>query len=295
VWRLQNRKDPDCLHFQKYMEEGHMRGVPNTKQGIYAVTPSGAFLASTNAIDGKNMAAMLQRALDKWKSMSKQERLLSEDPGKSSPLIQRQENNFPADGLALRVLSRDIGRTDLPDDWRGKAWNVDFAWFRKNEMAQLLPKDLTKGAAIEWPAPLARRLARFALVDNVRGQTDAYADKDVLEASIKTEVTKVAKGLVTLRFTGLTKASTSGQWHDDNPPAGSRGLGTKILGNAVYDPQRGRFTSFEMLAIGTRWGMTRFNFREQDQKISPIGFALVLAEDKPSNRVAPAHVFAYGW
>ena len=72
-------------------------------------------------------------------------------------------------------------------------------------------------------------------------------------------------------------------------------MGVKILGSAVYDPQKGKFTTFEALAVGTRWGMTRFNFREQDQKISPIGFALVLVEDKPAHRVAPAHVFAYGW
>lgn len=270
-----------------------MRGVPNTKQGIYAATPSGMFLASTNTLDGTQMANMLRRALDRWKALSRKERLLSDDP--QSAVIQRQENNFPADGLALKIFSRDIDRTDLPNDWRGKAWNLDFAWYRKTEAAQLLPQELTPGAVVEWPAPLARRLARFHLIDNVRGQADGFEDKDVLEASIRTQVAQAAKGLVTLRFTGATRASTSGRWHEGDPPAGTRGLGTKLMGSATYDPQKGRFTAFEMVAVGTRWGMTRFNFREQDQKVSPIGFVLRLVEDRPSDRVAPAHIWGYGW
>jgi hypothetical protein len=295
VWRLQNRQDPDCLHFQKYMEQGHMKGVPNTKQGIYAATPSGLFLASTNTIDPGQMAQMLQRALDRWKTLSKKERLLSEDPKASAGLLQRA--TFPEDGLALKVYSRDLNRTDLPDDWRGKAWNIDFAWFRKAEVAQLLPKELTKGAAVEWPAALAQRLVRFHLVDNVRGQTDGYEDKEVQEASIKTEIAKVVKGLVHLKFSGSTRATTANAWPaaGAEPPANTRGLQTQILGSGVYDPSKGKFTSLEIVAAGSRWGMTRFNFRENDQKRSGIGFVLKLVEDRPQDRVAPALVFRYGW
>jgi hypothetical protein len=274
------------------MEEGHMRGVPNTKQGIYAATPSGLFLASTNTLDGAQMAAMLRRALDKWKTLSKRERLLSDDPSKAR--IDRHLNQYPSDGLVLKVFSRDIERDDLPNDWTGIAWNLDFAWFRKEEMAQILPRELSKGASVEWPEALAKRLARFHLVDNVRGQTDGYEEPAIVEAKIRSQVTKVAKGQVTLRFEGTTRASTTGSWPKD-PDPGTRGLGTKIIGTATWDPSKGRFTAFEMVAAGTRWGASRFNFRENDRKPSPIGFVIQLAEDKPANRVAPAFIYMYGW
>jgi hypothetical protein len=272
------------------MDQGHMRDVPHTKQGIYAVTPSGVFLASTSAVDGPGMARMLRQALDKWKTLSKQERLLTDDPSKS--VIQRWENNYPADGLVLKVYSRDLPRSEpQSNDWTGQAWNLDFAWFRKDEMTSLLPKDLTKGQSTAWPEALARRVAKLHLIDNVRGQTEGYEDANVIEASIKTEVTKVAKGLVTLRFEGSTKVSSTGKWD----PSNGRGVGTKILGNATFDPQKGKFTAFEILAVGTRWGMQGHNFRERDLKENPIGFVLTLASDKPQERVPPAMIWRYGW
>ncbi len=292
VWRLQNRPDVDCKHFQKYMEEGHMRGVPNTKQGIYAATPSGLFLASTNTLDGGQMADMMRRALDKWKTLSKKDRLLPEAPAAAG--IDRSENRFPKDGLAFKVTSRDMQRDDLRNDWTGVAWNIDYAWYRKEEISQLMPKELTKGAKVEWPAPLARRLARFHFIDNVRGQTDAYDDRSIVEAKLTTEVTKVSKGIVTLKISGSTKASTTGQW-PATPDPNMRGMGLTVLGTATYDPSKGKFTAFEIVAVGTRWGMTRFNFRENDRKVSPIGFVLQLVDDKPANRVAPAHFGGYNW
>jgi len=292
VWRLQNRQDPDCRHFQRYMEEGHMRGVPNTKQGIYAATPSGMFLASTNTLDGGQMAEMLRRALERWKTISKKDRLLAEDPTQSR--IDRSEGRYPKDGLVLKVYSRDLQRDDLPNDWTGAAWNLDFAWFRREETRSLLPAGLTKGAKVDWPEALAKRLARFHLLDNVRGQTDAYEDGQIVEARVTTEVVKVAKGVVTVRFSGATRASTTGRWPEPPDPA-TRGLGTKIMGTAAYDPAKEKFTAFELVASGTRWGMTRFNFRETDRKPGPIGFVLTLAADAPQERAAPAFFGQYRW
>ena len=292
VWRLQNRQDPDCRHFQRYMEEGHMRGVPNTKQGIYAATPSGMFLASTNTLDGAQMADMLRRALDRWKSISKKDRLLAEDPAQSR--IERTESRCPKDGLVLKVHSRDLERDDLPNDWTAVAWNLDFAWFRRDEMRSLLPKELTQGAKVDWPEALVKRLARFHFLDNVRGQTDAYEEGNIVEAGLTTSVVKVARGVVSLRFAGATRASTTGRW-PDTPDPNTRGLGTKILGTAAYDPSKEKFTAFELVAAGTRWGMTRFNFRENDRKPGPIGFVLTLAGDKPQDRAAPAFFGQYHW
>ena len=49
----------------------------------------------------------------------------------------------------------------------------------------------------------------------------------------------------------------------------------------------------ELLAIGSRWGGTRYNARERDRGVNGIGFLLSLADADES--VAPAFVWEYGW
>ena len=62
VWRLQGGKDhriyrtnggddPECLSFQMLAARGHYGPGGGTKQGIYACTPTGKFLASINSTD----------------------------------------------------------------------------------------------------------------------------------------------------------------------------------------------------------------------------------------------------
>ena len=73
-----------------------------------------------------------------------------------------------------------------------------------------------------------------------------------------------------------------------------RGFEGKLLGRATFDPKTERFVAFELVAVGERWGATRYNFRT-DLDRSPFGFASVLAGDKPIHHVAPAFVDNYGW
>ena len=47
------------------------------------------------------------------------------------------------------------------------------------------------------------------------------------------------------------------------------------------------------MAVGTRWGGTRYNGRERDLGRHPIGFAMSLAQD--DEPVAPAYLWRYEW
>ncbi len=61
VGYLQRQKGPECDHFRSFSEKGHYGGrekPTGTRQGTYAVAPSGEFLASINNNDPKAMAAM---------------------------------------------------------------------------------------------------------------------------------------------------------------------------------------------------------------------------------------------
>jgi len=290
VWRLQNVDEPDCEMFRGFCDEG---GVLNgegmestvTRQGTYCCTPSGKFLGSINSRDPKRVAKMLRDSLKKWKEMSKEDRLLDYDPKDKLKEIKRGETQYPKDGLVLKVNSRDMPREGLKDsDWRTHAWNFDFAWFNKDEMLSMLPKQLKKDAEWELPDGLVKRLCRLHLLDNVRGQTNSYPLDAVKKAVINAKVTKIKKGVVTIELTGEVKLEQ-----------GQRGLEAKMLGEAAWNSKDKKFDKFELVVVGERWGRTQFNARQDDTERAPIGYCLQIASDHATDKIAPASFWEYGW
>lgn len=304
VARLQNGKDPECLLAQKVFEQGHYAGrtkPTNTRQGTYATAPSGVMLASINSNDPKAMAAMLRKALDKWNSLSMAERMNGANVGEEKANIRRGENQFPADGLVLRVFSRDLPREKASGDWRESAWNQDFAWFTKSEASSMIPAKLAVGERIEVPKALIDRLAKFNFVDNVRGQTLPYTDADVSASRLEFQVTKMNGPVAVLRISGETKAAAEGRWaiagfkDMNDPQARRRGMSLKIHGIAKFDSAKKEFVQFDAVALGTRFGATQYNGRHDDLGEAPIGFAIGSAGKKASERVAPSFFYAYRW
>ena len=54
-------------------------------------------------------------------------------------------------------------------------------------------------------------------------------------------------------------------------------------------------SGFEAVAVGTRWGGTQYNFRENDLGSAPFGVMLSLAGASRAERVAPEHFRGYEW
>jgi hypothetical protein len=302
VWRLQNGSDAECRLFQKFAEKGHYGGRPGaSRQGTYAAAPNGEFLGSLNSNDPARVAAMLRSALARWEKLGRADRLMAKDPKDQAAALRRPERYYPEGGLVLHVYSRDLPRESEAAGWRGKAWNQDYAWFKQAEGKQFLPAELSAGKKHELPAALVRRIARGHLVDNVRGQTVAYNDRHIEKARLTTEVTGVERGVVSLRLEGETRAAAEGNWSVGGlrSRAGTpqkRGFEARLLGKATYDVKREKFLTFELVAVGTRWGATQFNVRRDDMGPAPMGVLFTLAGDSPSERVAPAFFGeVYGW
>jgi len=304
VGYLQRGPAPECRLFQKIAEQGHYAGrtqPTNTRQGTYAAAPSGALLGSANTNDPDQMAEMLQSALAKWKTLSQAERFLSDKPSRDSTKNQRWEESYPKDGLVLRVNARDLPRENLPNDWRAEAWNQDYAWFRKEEALMFLPTTLSTGTKRIVPEDLIHRIARCHLVDNVRGQTSVFPDKCIEKARLTAEVLEVKGDVAMLRYEGEARAFQEGDWpvggYSDmhNPVKQMRSIEAKFLGHATYDSRQQRFISFEMMAIGARRGGTQYNCRGDDLAAAGMGIAFTLAHDEPSEHVAPASIWEYGW
>lgn len=246
------------------------------------------------------MSEMMREALTKWNAMSTAERMLPMNPSALKAAVVRGENKYPENGLVLRVFSRDLPRTGGPTDWRKGTWNQDYAWYSANELVSMLPADIAEGERAAVPMALVSRLARFNFIDNVCGQTSEFPSANVVSAQMDVKVLKVVGKVATIRYTGETKTERTGSWPIrglGDPTAVPQRLGVevKIFGTATYDTTRERFTSFEMLALGIRFGATQYNGRQDDPGPSPVGYYLTLGGKSPAERVAPSFFWAYGW
>lgn len=300
TWRLQRGTDPECLHFQGMANQGHYGKGGGTRQGIYAMAPSGKLLGSVNSLDADRVLTMLQESLDVWEAMPDAERWLSPDDDLMPE--HRWENSFPERGLVLKSACRDVPADGTPSGERGTRWNRDHAWFNAEEARGWLPDTLTVGATREVSQTVMDRLTGYHLVDNVIGQTIPYAPSETEASRITSEVVEVAGPRVTLELRGETRAESDGSWQlgqNDWTPTDvyPRAMTTEVLGKATWDDDLKRFTAFELVALGERTGRTRFNGRGDDIGPAPIGFSFRLAPPGPAERVPPAFIDIYpaGW
>jgi hypothetical protein len=304
VGHLQSGKDAECRLFQKIAEQGHYAGrtkPTSTRQGTYATTAGGTLLASWNNNNPRFVARKLREAVAKWEQLKTEGRQTAGESGLEAADLKRADRFYPANGLVVRVNTRDLPR-DKPLEGRwAKAWNQDFAWFTRDEAGQFLPKAPKPGQEHEVPRPLVERLIRFHLLDNVRGQTSPFPASAVDQARLSARITGVEGDVVSLLLKGSTRAVHKGTWpirgfsDMNNPSPHERGMELDLLGHARYDLKEGRFVALEVVAMGTRWGGTQYNGRGRDLDPAPFGAVLSLAGNAYADRVAPEHFWGYGW
>ncbi len=280
---LLRRRGPESDLFRVIAEQGHFAGesVPtDTRQGVYVATPDGRLLASISTNDPRKTEHVLAAALARWQALSAEERRGSLPDAVASAATR---DRAPADALVLRVYSRDLPRGGgAVRDRTAEPWNQDHAWFSGEEARRFVPPSR---AARVVPRALTERIARFHLVDNVRGQSLPFDAAAIETATLRSAVGAAAGAAVTLRLEGEARAAARGAWpvngSEDlhHPSPQERGYDVKLLGRAVYDRDRERFTELELVAAGVRWGGTQYNCRADDLAPAPFGVVFVLPDD----------------
>ena len=276
-------QDEDALLFRKFAKQRTLKASNRGgAQGHYAVAPSGELLASSSSSNYKVLVEMMKQGLAKWATLPREKRLLPKPPDpKAAENWRRKEKLYPDDGLVLRVVARDQKRERWPDS------NLDYAWFRKDEVRALLPAKLKKGAKHEMPRELVERLVRFHLLDNVHALNYTFFPKEAVEkARLTSTVLEVKGGLVSLSFEGETRASLVSPKKIGYEP--------KLLGRATFNLKEQKFVSFELLAVGLRWGLGNCNQRHNPTP-ALMGIVMTLAGDSQAERLPPAFVSRYGW
>lgn len=305
---LQTQQDAKGEFFRLVAEQGHYGGrtIPSaTRQGQYAFTADGQLLSSINTRDADRMRGMLHQAIERWQEFSTAGAVsgasavgtTTAHATTGAPTTYerdpRHPDLYPTGGLVLKQTLRDLPRTvghAIPQV-RPEAINFDYVWFTREDVALFLPERLESGARAELPWRLVRRLARFHLLDSVRGETPAWREENVTHARLTTEVTRVDGPLVHLTLEGAVLNQQAGTWAvrpfrqkwDDL----TRGYDCALHGELIYDAYAQRFTRFDLLAVGDRWGGTEHNNRQEDQLASPMGIRFELAGDTPADRTPP--------
>ena len=276
-------QDEDALLFRKFAKQRTLKASNRGgAQGHYAVAPSGELLAASSSADSKVLVEMMKQGLAKWATLPREKRLLPKAPDpKAAENWRRKEKLYPDDGLVLRVVARDQKRERWPDS------NLDYAWFRKDEARALLPAKPKKDAKHDVPRELVQRLARFHLLDNVHALNYTFFPKEAIEkARLTSTVLQVKGDLVSLSFEGETRASLVSPKKIGYEP--------KLLGRATFNLKEQKFVSFELLAVGLRWGLGNCNQRHNPAP-ALMGIVFTLAGDSQAERLPPAFVSRYGW
>jgi hypothetical protein len=187
-----------------------------------------------------------------------------------SALLDAKFAVTPPDGSSVLRLFTRIKPAPLGCDSANENVARDHLW--------VLPDEIGALAKGEIPNALRLRLARFALVDNVRGEPDHWRVDEVIKAEFKLKVLSATKFAIAGDFAMQTKD-------------GKRGYEGKWEGELAID-KGGRLTSFKAYAEGQAWGRSTYTPDPPPGKF-PLVVAFVLSGDEMARTVSPQAVF-YG-
>ncbi len=217
------QKDTEGDFYRKIAGQGPRNNFQGTTQGLYLATASGKLLGFNNNRGGDRIRRMMKKALDGFEAPAAAviER---------SKVDARYNPKPPEGGLVVRVQTKVLGGYEKTEDrWKKifqNALSRDNLWVTKEEHEAL--------AAGKVPSALQRRIARYHLVDNTRGEPPMWkAD----------EVRSIEVSLEDGRLSGAVHLETA---------SGKRGYKVSLLGRV--EKKDGRVTRFDLVARGEFWG-----------------------------------------
>ena len=292
-WYQRRRQDDEGKFFRSVADQpgGRTGKGGSTRQGIYVLTPDGDLLAYKNAGDNVEATqAELALALRKWVALPAARRTPG---GVSVPKHGKLDPNFsrvpPEGGLVLKVHGRILakkGESYAKGECGftgGDKASRDFAWLTAAEAKAMVPARREVGQTVELPAAVARRLVRFHLVDNTRGEPEFWEASEVRRQKLTLTVTADTADAVELRLDGDVLLST-----EADADRAARGFEAKLYGTLRYRPAKQAFDRWDVVALGEHWGSGAYTKTGERVGRAPLGISLELADPTiPAERVPP--------
>ena len=240
------QKDTEGDFYRKIAGQGPRNNFKGTTQGLYLATASGKLLGYNNNRGGDRIRRMMKKALEGF-----------EAPAaaviKRSKVDARYNPKPPEGGLVVRVQSKVLGGYEKTEDrWRKifqDTLSRDNLWVTKEEQDAL--------AVGRVPPALQKRIARYHLVDNTRGEPPMWKADEIrsIEFSLKDG-----------RLSGSVHLETA---------SGERGYKVSLLGHV--EKKNGKITRFDLVALGEFWGEGTYT-RGAPKGRFPLGASFTLAD-----------------
>ena len=242
------QKDNEGSFYQKIANQGPRKVGKGTTQGLYIADASGKLLGFTNNRGAERVINMMRKAM-------KEPRITDSGKitkGKSDP---RYNPNPPKGGLVIRVTTKILGGYEKTENTYREIINRslgrDNFWATGSEKKELINGKL--------PDTFLRRLVRFHLVDNTRGEPTMWRPSDI----------RTIKG-------NLENGQLSAKVVLRNDQ-GDRGYETQILG--MIKTEGGEIIGFDAVAKGQYWGEGKYT-RNAPKGRFPLAVAFKLADGK---------------
>jgi len=245
------QQDAEGAFYRRIASQGPRNDFGSTTQGFYVATAQGELLLYNNNRDPEKVRRLVAQAGERFRaSAAAGEETEAIAPGTAD---KRYSPQPPDGGLVVRVRARVLGGyPPATQPWQRElqvALSRDNLWVTGPEHAALAQGRLEE--------TLLRRIARFHLVDNTRGEPPMWKDAEVRVLDARLEGGRL-RGTVHLE-TG----------------DGARGYRAELFGVVASDGTR--VTRFDVVADGVFWGEGRYT-RNAPEGRFPFAVALTLAD-----------------
>ncbi len=246
-WNQRRQKDSEGEFYRKIAAQGPRHDFENgTTQGLYMAAADGTFLGYTNNRSPERIKAFFDDAFKKH------------HPADTAKLkVETQDKRFtyqpPEGGLVVRVQTKVLSGYEEPETAFAQIFQTavsrDNLWLTKEEHAALVTG--------RFPESAARRLARYHLVDNTRGEGPLWEQRDLVSQQITLDNGKI---------TGHVELKT---------PNGERSYSADLLG--YLKVSQGKIVELNMVARGDFFGEGQYTGGAPKGKF-PLAVSFTLAD-----------------
>ena len=221
------QKDTEGEFYRKIASQGPRNNFGSTTQGFYIATAAGKLLLYNNNRDPEKLLRLMKERLREYD-------LGAHSKGMAAIAVNSIDRRYtlspPKNGLVIRVQAKVLGGYEPTSNENRKifqsAVSRDNLWITAEEHHKLVSGQV--------PESLQRRIARFHLVDNTRGEPPMWK---------KQEIRSLRMLLRDGELKGVVHLETEN---------GDRGYEAEILGHV--ETQNGKVTRFDLVSLGDFWG-----------------------------------------
>ena len=272
-WYERRQQDAKGEFYRKIAAQGPRNNFEQTTQGHYICDATGMLFGfNRNHVDLSNVRKLMKKTVEEFDAASYE----NVKPIERGTPDSRFDVKPPADGLIVRVYSKILGgyeKTENDNEYDAafqKSIGQDNLWIQAEEKTALVKAVKENG---EVPAAIARRLARFHLIDNTRGEPPRWTTEEIESMKLK-----LTDGIIS----GSAKLKTAD---------GARGYEAKLYGRIELDGDK--LTRFDLVADGIHWGEGQHTGRGPKDKF-PLAVTFQLVDGTKLEHQAVPHG-AKGW